>query len=72
MVNKVFVRPCKINNLFLIPVRAYVLPLSVNTLSIVVEYLMLDNNPRRVYIVGNVFQKVSSYYYLTMAPFYTQ
>ena len=34
-------------------------------LCIVVEYLISDNNPRRVYIVGIVFQNVSSCYYGT-------
>ena len=41
--NHVF-RPCKINNLFLIPVYADFL-----------RYLISDDNPRRVYIVGIVF-----------------
>ena len=65
-------RPSKINNLFLIPVRANFLFPSGYILCIVVEYLISDNNPKRVYIVGIVFQKVSYCYYCTMTLFYTQ
>ena len=49
------IRPCKLNYLFLIPVRIH--------LCIVVEYLISDNNPRRVYIVAIVLFKESSCYY---------
>ena len=50
-----FVRPCKLNNLFLIPVRANFLPPSGYILCFVIEYLILVNNPRRINIVGIVF-----------------
>ena len=49
------VRPCKLNNLFLIPVRANFLPPSGYILCFVIEYLILVNNPRRVIIVVIVF-----------------
>ena len=54
--NKIlFLRPCKLNNLFLIPVRANFLPPSGYILCFVVEYLISVNNPRRIYIVSIVF-----------------
>ena len=49
------VRPCKLNNLFLIPVRAKFLSPSGYILCFVVEYLISGDNPRRVYIVGVAF-----------------
>ena len=49
------VRPCKLNNLFLIPVRANFLPPSGYILCFVIEYLILVNNPRRINIVVIVF-----------------
>ena len=60
------IRPCKLNYLFLIPVRANFLSPSGYILCIVVEYLISDNNPRRVYIVAIVFFKESSCYYGTI------
>ena len=45
----IMIRPCKINNLFLIPVCAN-FPLPSGYLFIVVEYLISDYNLRRVYI----------------------
>ena len=41
--------PSKLNYLFLTPVRANFLSSSGYILSIVVEYLFSDNNPRKVY-----------------------
>ena len=67
-----YLRQCKINNFFLIPVRANFLLPSGYILCIVIEYLISDNNPKRVHIVGVVFQKVSSCYYGTMTLVYTQ
>ena len=48
-------RPCKLNNLFLIPVRANFLPPSGYILCFVIEYLILVNNPRGINIVVIVF-----------------
>ena len=58
---KMYLRPCKLNYLFLIPVRANYLSPSGYILCIVVEHLISDNNPRRVYIVAIVFFKESSF-----------
>ena len=60
------IRPCKLNYLFLIPVRANFISPSGYILCIAVEYLISDNNPRRIYIVAIVFFKVSSCYYGTI------
>ena len=49
------IRPCKLNNLFLIPVRANFLPPPGYILFFVVEYLILVNNPRIINIVVIVF-----------------
>ena len=51
------IRPCKLYYLLLTPVRANYLTPSGYILYIVVEYLISDNNPRRVYIVAIVFFK---------------
>ena len=51
-----YIRPCILNYLFLLPVRANLISSSRYILcSIVVEYLISDNNPIRVYIVAIVF-----------------
>ena len=67
-----YIRPCKLNYLFLIPVRANFLSPSGYILCIAVEYLISDNNPRRIYIVAIVFFKVSSCYYGTITLLWTQ
>ena len=59
------VRSCKLNYLSLIPVRANFPSPSGYILSIVVEYLNSDNNPRRAYI-AIVFFKERSWYYGTI------
>ena len=66
------IRPCEINNLFLFPARANFLPPSGYILFIVIEFLISDNNPRRVCFVGIVFYRESFCYYNTRILFYTQ
>ena len=54
---KILIRPCKLNSLILILVRANFLSPFGKNLCIIVEYLISDNNSQSVHIVVIVFLK---------------